>query len=141
MSAILSGAASAPRSVTSLFVAFAALALILGVVGIYGVIAFFVGQRTREIGIRMAMGAQRRDILGMVVIEGLSLTLMGIGAGLASAFGLTRFLSTLLYGVSATDPLDFVAVAVLFAVVALVACYVPARRAMRVDPMVVLRYE
>jgi len=141
MSAILSGAAAAPRSVTSLFVAFAALALVLGVVGIYGVIAFFVGQRTREIGIRLAIGAQRRDILRMVVNEGLSLTLLGITAGLAAAFGLTRFLSTLLYGVSATDPLDFAAVAALFALVALAACYLPARRAMRVDPIVALRYE
>jgi putative ABC transport system permease protein len=141
MPAILSGAASAPRSVTSLFAAFAGLALILGIVGIYGVISFFVGQRTREIGIRLALGAQRRDVLKLVVNEGLSLTLMGVGAGLASAFGLTRFLSSLLYGVSATDPLDFAGVAVLFAVVALAACYIPARRAMRVDPMVALRYE
>ena len=141
MSAILSGAAAAPRSLTSLFVAFAGLALILGVVGIYGLVAFFVGQRTREIGIRLAMGAQRRDILRMVVNEGLSLTLLGITGGLAAAFGLTRFLSALLYGVSATDPLDFASVAILFAVVALAACYLPARRAMRVDPIVALRYE
>jgi putative ABC transport system permease protein len=141
MPAILSDAVSAPRSVTSLFAAFAGLALILGIVGIHGVISFFVGQRTREIGIRLALGAQRRDVLKLVVNEGLSLTLMGVGVGLVSAFGLTRFLSSLLYGVSATDPLDFAGVAVLFAVVALAACYIPARRAMRVDPIVALRYE
>jgi putative ABC transport system permease protein len=141
MPAIVSDAVSAPRSVTRLFGAFAGLALILGIVGIYGVISFFVGQRTREIGIRLALGAQRRDVLKLVVNEGLSLTLMGVGVGLVSAFGLTRFLSSLLYGVSATDPLDFAGVAVLFAVVALAACYIPARRAMRVDPMVALRYE
>ncbi len=141
MPAIVSEAIAAPRSVTSLFAAFAGLALILGIVGIYGVVSFFVGQRTREIGIRLALGAQRRDVLRLVVNEGLTLTLMGVGAGLVSAFGLTRFLGSLLYGVSATDPLDFAGVAVLFAVVALAACYIPARRAMRVDPMVALRYE
>jgi len=141
MPTILTEATSAPRSITSLFAAFAALALILGVIGIYGVISFFVGQRTREIGIRLALGAQRRDVLKLVVNEGLSLTLTGIVAGLAAAFALTRFLGTLLYGVSATDPADFAAVAALFALVALVACYIPARRAMRVDPLVALRYE
>ena len=141
MPTILTEATSAPRSITSLFAAFAALALILGVIGIYGVISFFVGQRTREIGIRLALGAQRRDVLKLVVNEGLSLTLTGIVAGLAAAFALTRFLGTLLYGVSATDPADFAAVAALFAIVALAACYIPARRAMRVDPLVALRYE
>jgi putative ABC transport system permease protein len=141
MPAIVSDAAATPRSVTSLFVAFAALALVLGIIGIYGVISFFVGQRTREIGVRMALGAQRRDVLKLVVNEGLSLTLMGVAVGFATAFALTRFLNSLLYGVSATDPLDFAAVAILFALVALAACYIPARRAMRVDPVVALRYE
>ncbi len=141
MPQILSGAASAPRSIASLFAAFAALALALGIIGIYGVISFFVGQRTREIGIRIAMGAQRTDILKLVVSEGLTLTVVGIFVGLASALALTRFLGAFLYGVSATDPLDFAAVAALFAVVALAASYVPARRAMRVDPLTALRYE
>jgi putative ABC transport system permease protein len=141
MPLILFGATSAPRSITSLFAAFAALALILGIIGIYGVISFFVGQRTREIGIRIAMGAQRRDILKLVVHEGLSLTLTGIIVGLVAALAVTRFLGTLLYGVSATDPIDFATVAAIFAFVALAACYIPARRAMRVDPIVALRYE
>jgi predicted permease len=138
---VFSGAASAPRSVALLFGAFAGLALVLGVVGIYGVISFFVGQRTREFGIRLALGARRKDLLGLVLSEGLSLAFVGIGAGLAAAFGLTRFLRTLLYGVSPTDSLDFAVVAALFALVALAACYIPARRAMRVDPIVALRYE
>jgi predicted permease len=141
MPEILSGAASAPRSIASLFTAFAGLALVLGVVGIYGVISFFVGQRTREFGIRIALGAQRRDILKLVMSEGLSLTLVGVAGGLAAAFALTRFLGTLLYGVSATDPLDFAGVTILFAFVAVAACYVPARRAMRVDPIDALRNE
>src|SRR5260370_17401377 len=102
MPAIVSGAASAARSVTLLFSAFAALALILGIVGIYGVISFFVGQRTREIGVRMALGAQPRDVLKLVIREGLSLTLIGVAVALPAAFPLTRFLATLLYGASPT---------------------------------------
>ena len=141
MPVILSDAVSAPRAVTSLFSASAAVALVLGIVGIYGVISFFVGQRTREIGVRMALGARQLDVLKLVIREGLSLTLIGVAVGLAAAFALTRFLSSLLFGVSATDPLHFAAVAALFAIVALAACYIPARRAMRVDPLVALRYE
>jgi putative ABC transport system permease protein len=141
MPQILSGETAAPRAIASLFAAFAALALVLGIIGIYGVISFFVGQRTREIGIRIAMGAQRRDILKLVINEGLTLTVIGIVVGLGSAFALTRFLAAFLYGVSATDPVDFAAVAALFGIVALAASYIPARRAMRVDPLTALRYE
>jgi putative ABC transport system permease protein len=141
MPAVVSDSVTAPRSVTSLFASFAGLAFILGAVGIYGVISFFVGQRTREIGIRMALGALRTDVLKMVMREGLLLAFMGVGSGLLAAFVLTRFLSSFLYGVGAADPLAFGCVSALFAVVALAACYIPARRAMRVDPMVALRYE
>ncbi|HTU32342.1 MAG TPA: ABC transporter permease [Candidatus Acidoferrum sp.] len=141
MATVMSDATSAPRSVTSLFVAFAFVAFLLGAVGIYGVIAFFVGQRTREIGIRMALGAQKRDVLKIVLREGLSMTGAGIVAGLVAALALTRLLHSLLYGVSATDPAALGTVVVLFAVVAIVACYVPARRAMRVDPVIALREE
>jgi putative ABC transport system permease protein len=141
MPVVVSDVMSAPRSTMYLFLAFAALALILGGVGIYGLISFFVGQRTREIGIRMALGAQRRDVWKMVMSEGLSLTLPGIVAGLVAALALTRLLTSLLYGVTATDPFALGGVAILFAVVALAACYVPARRAMRVDPIVALRDE
>jgi predicted permease len=119
----------------------ASMALLLGTVGLYGVIAYSVSQRTREIGIRMALGAQRTDTMRLVLGEGMLVTVIGLIFGLASSLVLTRFLSSLLFGVTATDPLTFAGVAVLLAVVALAACYIPARRAMLIDPMVALRYE
>ncbi len=141
MDELLSGSLSRSRFTMLVLAVFAALALILASVGIYGVIAHSVTQRTQEFGVRMALGASRRDVLRLVLSQGARLTLLGIGLGIVAALIVTRLMATLLYGISATDPLTFTSVALLLALVALAACYLPARRATRVDPIVALRYE
>jgi putative ABC transport system permease protein len=141
MEEIISDSLAARRFSMITLGAFAALALLLASVGIYGVVSYVAGQRTHEIGIRMALGAQRRDVLGLVLSQGTRLALAGVALGIAAGLGLTRLLASQLYGVSAYDPLTFAGVALLLVFVALAACYIPARHAMRVDPMTALRYE
>ena len=141
MDQVVSGSLKDWRFHAVLLGIFAALALVIAAIGVYGVISYSIAQRTHEIGIRLALGAQRRDVLRLVVSQGARLALAGIAVGVLAAIGLTRLMASLLYGVTPTDPVTFIAVAVLLLIVALVACYIPARRAMRVDPMVALRYE
>src|SRR5262249_44756472 len=129
------------RMQMSLLGAFAGLALLLAGLGIYGVMSYAVGQRTREIGIRMALGAKRRQVLRMVIGQGMLLAVVGVGLGLAAALGAARLLRSLLFGTAPNDLSAYVSVSALRIAVALAACFIPARRASRVDPIVALRYE
>jgi putative ABC transport system permease protein len=138
---ILSQALWAARMGAILLALFGGLALVLSAVGVYGVLSYSVNQQTREIGLRMALGAQRGDVVRLILGQGLRLTLLGLGLGILVALGLMRVLVSLLFDVRAYDPSTYTAVTVLLAAVALLACYIPARRAMRVDPMVALRYD
>jgi predicted permease len=141
MRTVISGSLSTPASTAKFFAAFAALALVLGIVGIYGVLSFLVSRRTREIGIRLALGAQRRNLLWLVMKEAAIFSLAGVSMGLLGALAASRFFSSELYGVGPVDPATYGAAAVLMTLVTLLASYVPTRRAMRVDPLVALRYE
>jgi len=141
MDSVLSAAQSRPRFLTLLLTLFSGVALIIATVGIYGVISYSVARRSKEFGLRMALGAQQHDVLGLVMKQGVALTLIGVGLGIAAAFGLTRLMSSLLFGVQPTDVITFVTVSALLGAIALCASYIPARRATRVDPMTALRYE
>jgi len=137
----LEGQVAEPRLYALLLGVFAFIALVLAAVGIYSVIAYSVAQRTQEIGVRLALGAQTGAILKLVVGQGMKLVASGVALGLAASFSLTRLMSNMLFGVSAVDPMTFGAITLLLTFVALLACWIPARRAMRLDPMIALRYE
>ena len=137
----LSNLRAEPRLYTLLLGVFAVIALLLASIGIYGVMSYSVTERTHEIGIRMALGAGQADVLGFVIKQGLTLTMIGLAIGVAVSLALTRLMESLLFGVSSTDPLTFVVISLLLAIVSIFATYLPARRATRVDPMIALRYE
>jgi putative ABC transport system permease protein len=141
MDDILSEEVATQRFNAGALAGFAALAALLAAVGIYGVMAYAVGQRTREIGVRMAMGAQPGNVLGMVLKQGLRLALIGVVLGVGASLALTRLMTSMLFGVKASDPITYVAVAAGLAAIALAACWIPAWRATRVDPVIALRYE
>jgi putative ABC transport system permease protein len=141
MEQLVEGASDQPRLLSTLISSFAIMALLLAAVGLYGVMAYMVTERTHEMGIRMALGATRSSVLGMILSQGLKLSAFGIVAGLLVSLAFTRVLGTFLFHVGSTDPITFAAVALLLVAVAFAASYIPARRAMRVDPMVALRYE
>jgi ABC-type antimicrobial peptide transport system permease subunit len=138
---IWSDSVTEPRLESLLLGLFGGLGLILAAVGVYGVISYSVAQKTGEIGIRMALGAQKSDVLHHLIGQGMTPALIGVAIGLGGALGLTRLLSSLLYGVRPTDPVTFAAVSLILIAVALFACYIPARRATKVDPVVALRYD
>jgi putative ABC transport system permease protein len=141
MDQVLAAAISRERFQMLLLSLFAALALVLACVGLYGVISYAVAQRTHEIGVRMALGAQPRDVLALVVRQGMALTFAGLLLGIVGGLAVTRVMNDLLFGVTTTDAVTFMSVAGLLVVVAFLACYVPARRATKVDPLIALRYE
>jgi len=141
MEQLVSDSVATRRVTLVLLGLFSGLALLLAAIGIYGVISYSVAQRTQEIGIRVALGAQRSSLMSMILKQGLRTALLGIGIGLVAALGLTQLMKSLLFGIGATDPLTFISVAATLLFVALAASYLPARRAMRVDPLVALKYE
>jgi len=141
MEEVLSASLARQRFTTLLLGVFAALAVLLAAVGIYGVMSYSMAQRTREIGIRMALGAQKRDVLKLAVGQGLKLVAIGVVIGLIGALALTRVMTSLLFNVSATDPATLVTISLILVAVALLASYIPARRAAKVDPLIALRYE
>jgi len=141
MENVFSESIAAPQVVTSLLATFAAVALILAALGVYSVISYWVVQRSHEVGVRIALGAQHKHVLRLILGQGLKLVLVGVGLGVTAAFAVTRVISNLLFGVTATDPPIFVAVPLLLIAVAMLASYFPARRALKVDPIIALRNE